>query len=118
MDRIDTGHQAGMIDGHHYTEWAPEIDRLKRAGDLTAALAVCLRCVEAAERQAAVDGLRLPRGYTRDAAIIYRRLGDLDSEISVLERYLDRNGSGAEISERLAKAQALRAKRVGDSRRG
>lgn len=110
MSMIEAGREAGRFEGRHYTEWAPEIDRLKRSGDLRAALALCMRCIDATERQAAVDGFGLPRGYTRNAAIILRKLGDIDGEIAVLERFIAAGGRGTEIPDRLVKARALLAK--------
>lgn len=77
----------GTVGGRHFTEWPDEIRALKREGQFQEALALCLACVEAAERAAMVDHSLMPPWFTEHAAIIYRKLQQHVNEIAVLHRY-------------------------------
>lgn len=114
-----------LVDGRDYTEWAEVIRDLKRDGQLQDALTLALKCVDATEREAADPAIRarsagygdgvptLPPGYTNEAAVIYRKLGDLDGEVAVLERYLAASAPQVDsrVMDRLVKARALKDRR-------
>lgn len=103
---------AGMIDGYHYLELVEPIKELKRQGKLEEALVVCYKAIEGAERD---RGGREPApGYTIQAAIIHRKLGQRDQEIAVLERWLrlcpKKYREGSDINKRLMKLRNQIAK--------
>jgi hypothetical protein len=77
---------AGMVGGYHYLELIEPIKELKRQGRLEEALVVCYKAIEGAEGNR--EGREPAPGYTIEAAIIHRKLGQRDQEIAVLERWL------------------------------
>ena len=107
--------EAGSVRGRHLTEWVPTLDELRSSGDDDAALALLLECIDAAERAARVAGMEPAPGYTKRAAVIYRRRKDYASEIRVLERWeaaAPARYKGA-MKERLAAARKLQEKHQG-----
>lgn len=110
---------AGTFEGRHYTEWVPELNRLRSLGadSEDEYLRLVLKCVDAAER-ASVHSEREPApGYTERAAVIYRRRKDYAAEIAIIERWEaacppERRGPGAtqeRLATRLTKARQLLA---------
>jgi hypothetical protein len=103
------------------------LKQLKRDGDLDAARVLALDLVDRAEglarEEATVkDGVIFAPapawGYTKEAAIVLRKLKDYDAEVAILERY-EKAARGASneytvgdelIDDRLPKARALRDK--------
>ena len=102
--------EAGSVRGRHYTEWVPTLDELRSSGDDDAALALLLECIDAAERAARLAGMEPAPGYTKRAAVIYRRRKDYAREIEVMERWESAappQYRGA-MDERLAAVRKLR----------
>lgn len=99
---------AGSFRGKHFTEWAPEVDRLRAEGQLDESLALAQDCIEATERQDAIDGYGVAPSYYHDAAVILRKQKRYAEEVQVLERYLTRSGRHPEFEDRVRKASALR----------
>jgi tetratricopeptide (TPR) repeat protein len=77
---------AGMVAGYHYLEMIEPIKELKRHGRLEEALILCYAAIQGAEN--AREGREPPVGYTLEAAIIHRKLGQIDQEIAILKRWL------------------------------
>ena len=101
------------------------LKQLKRDGDLDSARVLALDLVNRAEGLARAettveDGVIFAPApapaYTKEAAIVLRRLKDYDAEVAILERYEKAaRGAGAEytvgdelIDDRLPKARSLR----------
>ena len=99
--------EAGSVDGRHYTTHVDEVKELKRKGRLAEAEKLLSKLVDAAERQFKIDGYGLPPWYYGELAIIYRRLGQFDDEVDILERYLKRGGNPSNVEQRLQKARQL-----------
>lgn len=103
---------AGMVDGYHYLELIEPIKELKRQGRLEEALVVCYKAIEGAEGNR--EGREPAPGYTIQAAIIHRKLGQRDQEIAVLERWLrlcpKQYREESEINKRLTKLRNQIAK--------
>lgn len=99
---------AGSFQGKHFTEWAAEVDRLRVEGKLDESLSLALRCIEATERQDAIDGNGAAPGYYHDAALVFRKQKRYEEEVQVLERYLARSGRHPGFEDRMRKAAALR----------
>lgn len=98
--------RASQVRGRHYIQWVPTLDELREKGDDEQALPLLLEIIDAAERAARIQGLEPPPSYTERAAVIYRRRGDREAEIALLQRYLDacppgRGGLTSPIGQRL-----------------
>ena len=102
--------------GLHYLELVEPINQLKRDGHLEAALDMALAAVHAAEEdktylEANGGVVNPPPAYTRQAAIILRKLKRTEEEIALLQRYitycspefLQRNKASRELEQRLEK---------------
>lgn len=108
--------RAGLVYGRHYTDWGPDMDRLRSLGKSheDEYLHLVLACVDAAERVAAIRGREPAPGYTKRAAIIYRRRKDYAAEVAVIERWIracpPEKGDldNSVLGERLIKALKLR----------
>lgn len=95
----------GMVRGFHYLELIEPIKQLKRESRYAEALELCYVAIEGAENG---RGGREPAPwYTEQAAIVHRKLGERDKEISVLERWLrvcpPERRAGSSIQQRLNK---------------
>lgn len=104
--------EASCVRGRPYTEWVATLDELRSSGDDDTALPLLLECIEAAERAARVSGMEPAPGYTKRAAVIYRRRKDYAREIDVMERWESAappQYRGA-MAKRLAAAKSLRQK--------
>jgi len=103
--------QEAMVDGVHFLQLSEPIKQLKREGRLHEALKWCYVAMESAEKGCRGD-VPAP-GYTWDAAIILRKLGDREQEIAVLQRWLEfidpQSRSSTKIGERLSVLQRARA---------
>ena len=103
--------QAAMVDGKHYyehSEYAKQLVREKRHDE---AIALYLKIIKAAEKEAVVSGNVIPpSGYYMKLAIIYRKEKRYDDEVAILERCKSKCGLDTELSERLEKAKALQIK--------
>lgn len=105
--------RAGTVRRRHYVAWVDAIKELKREGHLEKALELLYECIEAVERSSDVDGLPMPPWYTENAAIVHRKLGQLNRELDVLERYRDHHrGVPDAFTDRIAKTRRMIAKRT------
>lgn len=113
MDAVEQ--RAGDVDGQHYTAHVGELNRLRSSKDDDAALALLLKAITAAERQAKITGTYPAPAYTHRAAVIYRRRKDYESEIDAIVRWqkrcapgqADGNVTGGKLAARLVKAREL-----------
>lgn len=133
-------YEQGLVRGTHFVKWSDEIARLKREGHLKEALVVLLEILDATERtqaqertnaeaRAALLHWRIedvvvretPPGWTENAAIVLRKLGDYAGEVAVIDRWLAHAGdpahwvgaTHAKLLARREKALALRDRRQG-----
>lgn len=99
----------GMVRGWHFTEWVEAVKELRRRGDEPAAQELLLQLVDATEAEARVDGYGVAPWYYEQLAISYRKGGELEKEVAILERYAtQRHAPGAsppKLLERLEKAK-------------
>lgn len=101
---------AGTVRGRHYVDWKPVLDDLRSQGRDEEAIPLLMEIIEAAERAAKIEGVDPPPGWTKRAAIIYRRRKDYAAEVEVLQRYIAACPPGrgsSEIVERLQIALRL-----------
>lgn len=101
--------QAGNFRGRHYTEWVETVKALKRNAQYDDALILLEGLMTAVEAEFAAERLAPAPWYFEQAAIIYRKQKNPDSEVAVLERYLriDPSNPHPEMAARLAKARRL-----------
>lgn len=111
----------GLVDGRHYTTYVVEVRRLKREGQLAAAVTLLLRLVEATEDEARAERWGVAPWYYEQLAILYAKKKGLAAELAILERYERQPkapGVGpSKLAERLASVRAKLARAgAGDSR--
>ncbi len=102
----------GYVRGRHFTEYVEEVKELRRTGREEETRELLLELVAANEDEARHEGWGVAPWYYEQLAISYRKTGNLDEEIAILERYTaQRQAPGAtspKLHERLEKAR-LRA---------
>lgn len=102
---------AGDVRGRHFTEYVDDVRALRRSGREVEAETLLLELVDAREREARREGWGVAPWYYEQLAISYRKRGDVQSEIAVLERFArQQHAPGlkpSQLLERLAKARAL-----------
>ncbi|MEF2977283.1 helix-turn-helix domain-containing protein [Subtercola sp. YIM 133946] len=90
--------------------WIPDIEELKRTGDLYGALNLARECMVAVGNNREWD--TMPPGWAAKVAIIERKLGNYRAEVDVLEHVLEMNRSfpeqfpPADVEKRLTKARS------------
>jgi hypothetical protein len=97
-----------LVRDKDFTEWVETVNDFKRAKRFDDALNLVLECIDAAERDAQHHGYAPPPWYTEQAAILYRKSGDVHAEVAILKRYqatCPRGLSSTRIAERLVKAR-------------
>lgn len=117
-DRNRSAEIAGRIQGRHFSEWVPDLNRLKSLGADAEEeyLSLVLECVDAAERAALILDQAPAPGYTNRAAIVYRRRREYEAEIQILERWIAacperfRGDADSKVAVRLIRAIDLRDK--------
>ncbi|WP_158506307.1 exonuclease domain-containing protein [Tomitella biformata] len=110
QSRVGTRQQ---VRGKHFLAWMPVVKQLKRDNRLDEALTLLLECIEAVEAE--YRPLEWPApGWTREAAIVYRKQKDIAGEVGILQRWVDAAQATGKppspthsIIQRLAKARAL-----------
>lgn len=100
--------EAGLVRGRHYLEWVETLDQWRSEKRDDEALELLLEIIDATERAARMMNSSPPPGYTKRAAVIYRRRKDYAAEIAVIERYLMWEPGSEKLAGRLAKARELR----------
>lgn len=94
-------------------ELVDRVTSLKRSKEYESALALLNEEMAAQERESRETGVGVAPWYYEHAAIIYRKLNDIKSEIAVLERFaVQRHAPGvgpAQLLARLEKAKSLTA---------
>lgn len=80
---------AGYVDGVHFTRHTDRVAELKRNQKLDEAEFLLLRLIEAAEATTAETSKGPPPWYYEQLAIVRSKLGNLEGEVEVLERYVN-----------------------------
>ncbi len=92
--RFERARIAALVDGKDFNAWADTVQTLKRGGKNKAAIGLLERMLDAQHAACSITG-DLPAAWvTEQAAIVYRKLGDNQAEIAVLQRYLARFSAG------------------------
>ena len=110
----------GLVDGLHYTKYVDRVKQLKKQGELQDAELLLLRLVDATEEESRETEHDVAPGYYEQLAVIYRKNGDLPSELRILERYEGQRkapGVGpAKLAERLKRVRQYVAARQSSQR--
>jgi hypothetical protein len=85
--------KSGLVRGRHFCEWVPELDALRKAGQVAHLEELLLECVDATEREAQVKKWGVAPAYYERLAILYRKQGRRDDELAILRRYQAQNKS-------------------------
>lgn len=110
--------KAGTLKGAHYTDYVESVKQLKREKRNAEAIALLLELVDATENESkqAGPGWGVAPWYYEQLAILYRREGRCNDEVTILERYQAQPkapGVGpAKLAERLLKARELVASKI------
>ncbi len=125
-------HDSEYVRGRHFLEWGDELKQLKREGRLGEALALALEIIDATERGQATEARNAPKraayfgskpedyqpretppGWTEHAAIVLRKLGRFDEEVTVIDRWITHAGPPDRwVGQTHAKLLARREKAV------
>jgi hypothetical protein len=82
-----TRQAAGFVRGHYYAEYVDVVRSLRREGRETEAQTLLLELVEATEAESRARNWVVAPWYYEQLAISYRKSGDIDGEVAILERY-------------------------------
>ena len=103
---------AGKIRGRHYTEYVETVKELRREGSAEEAEHLLLELVDATEAEAQAQGPSwgVAPWYYEQLAILYRKQGNPEREVAILERFdAQPHAPGAsppKLQARLEKAKA------------
>jgi hypothetical protein len=96
---------------HAYWRRFTEGQALKKAGRSQEALDAFLLAVDATERHAAHDAGGVAPAPYHEAAILFRRLGDLDGELALLERFAcQQHANGVIVPRLLERLEKMRVR--------
>lgn len=107
------------FDGRPLFDWVDVIAALKRDGELGRALVIADGCMKSMAAAAMQDPAYVMEFYVKQVAVIMRKLGDHQGEVTMLEDWLGlglpapREDYRLDLKKRLAKAQELAAKAEG-----
>ena len=73
--------------GRHYSTYVEEVKDLKRKGDDTKIEQLLYRLIEATEAEDEISKHGVAPWYYEQLAIVYRKIKDYKSEVSILTRY-------------------------------
>jgi hypothetical protein len=97
----------GWIRGRYYADYVDDVRSLRRQGRETEAQALLLELVDATEAESRLEKWSVAPWYYEQLAISYRKCGNAEAEISILERYARHvNDPANPLLVRLAKARA------------
>jgi hypothetical protein len=87
MTKTEDRSGPGYVRGRHFTEYVEEVKRLKRSGLDREAEDLLLELVSATEAEAESEAWGVAPWYYEQLAVVYRKRGDVDQEVSILERF-------------------------------
>lgn len=108
--RDNTSSARGFVRGRHYTEYVEDVKALRGTGREIDAERLLLELVDATEAEARAEKWGVAPWYYQQLAISYRKQGNPQGEVDILERYARQTSApGArppELITRLEKAKA------------
>lgn len=111
MPRSDnTASAPGFVGVRHYTEYVEDVKALRRLGREVEAERLLLELIDATEAEARAEKWGVAPWYYEQLAISYRKQGNPQSEVDILERYARQTAAPGsrppELIKRLEKAKA------------
>ena len=82
-----TDRSRGLVRGRYYAAYVDVVRSLRREGRETEAQTLLLELVEATEAESRRQNWVVAPWYYEQLAISYRKCGDIDDEVAILERY-------------------------------
>jgi hypothetical protein len=103
---------AGAVRGRLYSEWYPEVERLRAIGDDEHAVILLLDIVTATEAEAQAEGSYVsPRAYD-DLAAIFLARNDPEEELSILERFARQDHAPTVVAAKLLERRKVLKKQI------
>ena len=103
--------KAGDYKGKHFSAWVDTVKDLKRQSRNTEAIELLTHLVEATEADSRANLWGVAPWYYEQLAILYRKAGEIQAEVTILERYEAQQhapGAGrAKLALRLQQARNL-----------
>lgn len=101
--------ERGFVRGRHYTEYVEDVKALRRSGREVEAERLLLELVDATEAEARAEKWGVAPWYYQQLAISYRKQGNPQGEVDILERYARQTSAPGsmppELITRLEKAK-------------
>lgn len=102
----NTASARGFVRGRHYTEYVEEVKVLRRSEREVEAERLLLELIDATEAEARAQKWGVAPWYYEQLAISYRKQGNPQCEVDILERYARQGSVPPELITRLEKAKA------------
>jgi hypothetical protein len=106
----NTSSAPGFVRGRHYTEYVEDVKALRRSGREVEAERLLLELVDATEAEARAEKWGVAPWYYEQLAISYRKQGNPQGEVDILEWYARQTSAPGsrppELIARLEKAKA------------
>lgn len=110
LRRDNTSSAPGLVRGRHYTEYVEDVKALRRSGREVEAERLLLELIDATEAEARAEKWGVAPWYYEQLAISYRKQGNPQGEVDILERYARQtfapDSRPPELIKRLEKAKA------------
>jgi hypothetical protein len=97
------GRNFGFVRGVHYTGHVENVKELRRSGQEEDAERLLLELVEATEEEAKIEQWGVAPWYYEQLAILYRKRGDPQREVEILERFARQEDAGGVMPPELLK---------------
>lgn len=108
----------GTVRGRHFTQWVETVKGLRRRDEEEAAEELLLALIDATEAEDRVEGMGVAPWYYEQLAISYRKRGQAEKEVAVLERYAaQRHAPGVKPPKLLRRLETAR-KRLSEQSAG
>jgi len=100
------------VDGRAAYDYVEQIKQLKRDGQLQEAIILLERIIDAGEEHSLATGFGVAPWYYWEAAVVYRKLKQLDRELAVLERFArQKHAPGMRVEKLLERLEKVRARK-------
>ena len=101
----------GYVKGKHFTDYVDEVKQLLRDGNTSEVVALLLELVAATENESKAQGYGIAPWYYEQLAIVYRKMGSVNDEIAILERFAkQKHAPGVKPAKLLSRLEKLRNK--------
>jgi hypothetical protein len=103
--------EPGYVKGKHFTEYIDEVKQLRRDGNTLEVVPLLLELVAATENESKSKGYGVAPWYYEQLAIVYRKIGSVNDEIEILERFSkQKHARGVKPAKLILRLERLRNK--------